>query len=417
VLCAAFLVFLLLGPAAGLAQGPKPPPPPPANNKPKAKPKPKHAAPRRVQPARLTVMTGFGGCLVSVDGREVGTTDSNGMLRVNGVSPGAHSILVQAPGHRTYASSFQAVASEEAIVSAVIEPLPGLLFVDTTPLSGALVRVGEHGIFDAGRDIQLAAGRYRIEVFRDGYRPVVLETDVVPGGKQALKVHLELLSVRELTALIERQFNASRYSEAIELAQLTLGQKSTKQGAQLLLGASLLRTGRHGECLEPLVGAMLAGEQILLPLMFNEPKNKPMSGMIRHGFIVVRSTGIGLVSSDNIARTEFLVPWSKVTVFRWQSGYLRLEVSLGQRDRVAVPISNSLNIFAGPVKRPELRAGDVAARPGLSSVDKPKGETFLLFPEGVVVRQGRGSSLDVQCLDCPATLDILDRLVVAVKPR
>lgn len=356
------------------------------------------------------------GCTVSVDSLYVGTTDSSGRLDVSGVSPGTHLIQVNAPRHQSYDGTFQGVSAANTTVEVDLQPLLGFLVVSSS-VPGSRVKVGDLPSYETDRDIELSPGTHSVEVSRLGYQSLKVDVDIGPGDRRELRATLNALSVKELTAECERQFNAGLYSAAVELAELALAQKATKQGAQLLLGASLARLGRFDESYEPLVGALRAGEQILIPVMFSEPKINANSRRLERGYIVVRDTGLGLVDSIGSAQMKFLVPWSKIRECRRSGEGLQLVVSVSAGDRGAVPLSNTLNILSGGVSRPEQRSGERAFQRGAGSKDKPKNETFLLFDTGATVIAGKGESIIVDNRNCPPTIDLLTRLLGAVNPR
>ncbi len=404
-----------------LAQGPRPKPPPPPRAAP-SRPKSKAARPtarptaRRAQPGRLAVSTGMSGCTVSIDSLYVGTTDSGGRLDVGGISPGTHLIRIDAPNHHSFDGTFDAVSAATSTVDVELQPLAGYLVVSSS-VPDSRVRVGDRPSIETERDIELPPGLHSVEVFRLGYHSLKVDVDIGPGDRRELRATLNPLSVKELTAECERQFNSGLYSAAVELAQLALAQKATKQGAQLLLGASFARLGRFDESYEPLLGALRAGEQILIPVMYSEPKIKANSRRLARGNIVLRDTGIGLVDASGLVQLKFLVPWSKLRECRRTSRGLQLVVAVSDGDRGAVPLTNTLNLLSGAISRPDQRAGERAFQRGPVSKDKPKNETFLLFDTGATVAGGQGEFIIVDNRNCPPTIDLLIRLLDAVKSR
>lgn len=136
------------------------------------------------------------------------------------LSPGAHMLIVEAPGHRTARQLVQ--VEENGTVQAVVELalVTGTVVVDAIE-KGALIEIdGEAAGFTPAVLASVPAGEHRLRVSLPGYRAYEAEIQVSADGR--LPVTATLLPLQEVTA-------ASRTTQSVEDAPASVSLISAEE--------------------------------------------------------------------------------------------------------------------------------------------------------------------------------------------
>ncbi|UJR87057.1 TonB-dependent receptor domain-containing protein [Sandaracinus amylolyticus] len=123
------------------------------------------------------------------------------------LTPGAHTLIVSAPGRQTTRVPVSVAARETTPVSIDLPLETGSLVVDAQE-RGALIEIdGEAAGFTPAVLSEVPSGRHTVRVVRPGFRPYEDEIDIQPREQTRIDARLRLL--QEVTA-------ASREAESIE---------------------------------------------------------------------------------------------------------------------------------------------------------------------------------------------------------
>jgi len=138
--------------------------------------------------AYLTVESNVPGAKVLVDGRYIGTTNLSGIK----ITPGDHRVRVEKDGYEPYSKRVLLKAGRSMSLTVFLDPktpAKSNLYVDTNP-KDAQVRILNIGpVFYQG--MALDAGRYHVEVSRDGYETKKVWLPLTAGKDNTLNIHLK----------------------------------------------------------------------------------------------------------------------------------------------------------------------------------------------------------------------------------
>jgi hypothetical protein len=201
-----------------------------------------------------------------LDGTRIGTTDAEGVLVFGPVQPGKHEIVVRKSRHREERRDLTIAAGSERSVEVMLTLLPGTLSVSSN-VADAEVRVGSSKVYTGRVDgLELAPGRYEVTVSKLGYRAYAGTVNLEAGGSARIDAALEPLAPKALVALAEDEFVGEHYDRVVALCEMVLAEKPNRPRANLLLGASYLRTGRSADSVAPLLKAVEGGERVAAPV-------------------------------------------------------------------------------------------------------------------------------------------------------
>jgi hypothetical protein len=140
----------------------------------------------------LTVSTEAPDATVSIDGKE-----AKGVPVFQPVEPGAHQVVVTAPGHRTATRTVQVAEGQNLGLDIPLEEIPAQVRVNAD--GGEAVTIDGRLIGKAPfRDpILLQAGLHSIEITRSGRLPVIERATLAPGQELALTPDLSMTAARK----------------------------------------------------------------------------------------------------------------------------------------------------------------------------------------------------------------------------
>ncbi|WP_298667515.1 collagen binding domain-containing protein [uncultured Methanofollis sp.] len=130
------------------------------------------------------------GASVSIDGKDVGVTDSYGRFSLESVVAGTHSIEVSAPGYVTWKGTCNSLEQKTDLVAELVPvSAPVAVIVgspDHKPLAGVAISVNGTARGVTGADgtlkLDLAPGSYNISGTLEGYRPAYMVQTVATGS-------------------------------------------------------------------------------------------------------------------------------------------------------------------------------------------------------------------------------------------
>jgi hypothetical protein len=134
---------------------------------------------------------------ITLDGHDYSDRAENGSLTFTGIKPGEHTITVRNATHREATRTIQLGPNKREFVNITLEPLPGVLSV-SPGVGGAeiVVRDSETSVVvgrytDAVRNLEVAPGRYLVQVSKDGYNTAERRVTLRPAETVYLEPPLE----------------------------------------------------------------------------------------------------------------------------------------------------------------------------------------------------------------------------------
>lgn len=132
----------------------------------------------RMEPGSLMVQSTPESASVFLDGQLIGTTP----IQLNGIEVGEHSLKLQLPGFKGWDERISIRSRQQLGINAELEVQPGVLRVTSVP-EGA-------SVFISGTEIgttpittyELPAGKYGLEIRKDGHHPIVLSAEIEAGN-------------------------------------------------------------------------------------------------------------------------------------------------------------------------------------------------------------------------------------------
>jgi hypothetical protein len=350
------------GAQGGAGDLPEPPPILASPSVPKRTPSPgigpAPSSPSRMAPAQLTVVSQPPGCLVLVDGEVLGTTDHDGVLELPKLEPKRSSVVVRRDRYRESQRTINLVPGESMSLSVSLVPHPGWLDVSTS-VAGTHIEVRGVGKYiDSTPKLELAPGTYQIALSNFGYRDVTLDVEIEPGGTFRVRAGLAPLTGTDLALSAEEDFNAGRYDRVIATCQRMLAETPDKAEANLMMGASYFRTGRYRESVDPLAKAVRAGELITIPVRLEDRSNRNKVGAPCSGYLILTNNGLGFRAVDQRPELDFFIPLSKVVDWQTHADRIRINVGIGELNRVSFAIDSGLDVTSGILGRSERKDKD-----------------------------------------------------------
>ena len=296
--------------AALMALAPAPPAPPPdeeggerAGAAPgRAQRRTPEPTPEPVRAAGL-VVTAEPNSRIDLDGRDVGSTDENGLLRIDELDPGGHVLIAEKSGFDTVRLEIDVVEGRSQVVELVARALPGRLSV-TTNIAGARVAIdGGEPMPAPLTGFEVESGTRLVTVTAPGYS--THEEHVEVGADRTATHHatLEEASLDAEMAHLQTLFDNGHYAVAADMAnmmarmllswrELGIDVRENLGLTFAIQGRALHTAGSFTASIPPLYNAVLLGYAIELPI-----KHRHGGGGFRQGFC----TGVLAYSLDEIA--------------------------------------------------------------------------------------------------------------------
>lgn len=261
-------VFSIAGHAA--QPGGRPPGPPPSEpSRPVRRSSPRTTrpttAPRRGV-GSLSLRAHPSNCAVTLNGRQAGTTDAEGRLRLNSLTPGRYVLMTGRENYQTDQRTIEIEVGRETLIELSLIAFPGTL--DVTPdVTGALITISNVGEFVGQvRAFSIAPGVYRITVSKPGYQSSLQTVEVRPGAPASVAISLQPLPLEQALADAERRLRSGDYATAISICEVALTVQPDNLRAKTLLGYSHYYARNFDQSLVYLLEAIAANQSIEIPV-------------------------------------------------------------------------------------------------------------------------------------------------------
>jgi hypothetical protein len=362
------------------------------------------SAPKTPATAELSVRSSPPGCDVAIDGNPVGKTDSGGLLTVASIKPGRHTVSIRKDRYREERREVTLVAGGDRAVDVTLAPVPGTITVNVN-LPGAEIRIGEGVVrSDKVESLEVAPGRYDVSVTKLGYKPYHGTANLEPGQSVRIDAAIEPLTLKGLVELAEDEFVRERYANVITLCDMVLADKPNRPRANLLLGASLFRSGRSADSLSPLLKAIEGGERVAVPVRQRRDSVGPGE---TEGLLVVGRDVVAFLAPTDPG-LEFATPLRGVMHFERSRGAkapVLMTVDLSDESRLPgaglclAPCGSSTTQMPGRKGRGKKDAGEVRPSRPRSVRKKDRGDD----------RDGRRASIEeIEYASAPSSEAALD---------
>ena len=150
---------------------------------------------------------------IELDGRDVGSTGSSGILALSGVRAGRHVVAASKPGYGAATNVVEVVEGRSEVVELALDPLPGTLSVAAN-VPGAVLRIegaGDHRL--PVTRLEVPAGSRRLTVSGAGFEPFDEDVEIRAGELTTLDVVLRPVPVEELVQVVRSRFAAGTIRE------------------------------------------------------------------------------------------------------------------------------------------------------------------------------------------------------------
>jgi TonB family protein len=167
-------------------------------------PKPPHTFPRPKEPPKPTTgslnlnVIPFD-CIVEIDNQQAAVDPANGMLILNGIYSGTHSLLVRREGYRENQRTLDVLPGEPTKLSITLEALKGTLSV-RPDVSGtaielrSIARDQPVGTYAGGIEhLELPPGEYEVTISKSGYVSSARSVTINGGSLVEIEPHLDFL--------------------------------------------------------------------------------------------------------------------------------------------------------------------------------------------------------------------------------
>lgn len=200
--------------------------------------------------------------------------DNSTPLEINDLQTGSYTIKVRKSGYFETEQKVFISANKTTSVSLLLKPSAAFLSVSTN-VDGATIEIENVSEFENKvENLLLQPGNYRVNVYKTGY---VIETRQVSlssaGQKNQISVTLKPLSMSELLADAQKNFDAKDCQKAIRSARQILSVEPNHQKANAIAGYCFFNDAKPTDSTFLLSRAIGAGEEIGLPVrIYNKEK-------------------------------------------------------------------------------------------------------------------------------------------------
>ena len=271
--------------------------------------------------------------LVQLNGDEVGTTDSSGLLSLAKVPAGRHFVVARKDGYANAEATVEVIAGRAEVVELSSAELPGMLTVtaNTGDVKLQIDGVGERSL--PITRIEVPAGLRRVTASKPGYLPVEESVDIQAGEVATLALVLERESVEQFLIVPQRHYQLGKYRDAANSSYRLLNDYPDSGEAYHLLGLSLLELRRYADSSKALAQAIDLGETIGM-----RAKHRHSGFGFREGFcegkFVLTRTNISFQSASDHSHSFSVTPDKIQSVnSTWEKIDTRIMILKGNRER------------------------------------------------------------------------------------
>lgn len=234
---------------------------------------------------------------VSLDGVAAGHADALGILQLQDVSPGPHTLVLSKEGFQQNRQTVTLADRENRQLSLPLQWTGGFLTVTALPASVAISVAGPKSFTGSGNRIQCTPGSYTAIFSLEGYVTQTRTFQLAAGEDHDENVTLAVdkAYLSELLAAAKTKLAGGDSSGAVESAHKILNLSPGNPAAQAILAEASFQSGDYRGFMAPAIAAIHSGEPVTVRMMHvhNFPRR-----MVHSVDITFSSTGIKLASTD-----------------------------------------------------------------------------------------------------------------------
>lgn len=268
---------------------------------------------RKVIPSSLVVKSNPPNCAVSLNGRQAGTTDAAGYLKLTNLKPGQYVLTVSRPDYRDGQSVVDLEPGQEASADVPLIAIPATLNLKAA-VPGAHIKIRNVGDFvEQLVGYSIAPGVYSVEVSKNGFRSTTRQLEVSPAKVINVEVPLDPLPEAEALQQAEQFFRGRNYDAAAEVCVVLLSLQPNHPRANLIAGYSHYQAARFGDSLPFLMKAIELSQQVSLPVRHYEKVSS--KDQLFAGTLTLQPGSLSYRSSERPG-LDFAVPSGRVYELR-----------------------------------------------------------------------------------------------------
>jgi hypothetical protein len=295
------------------------------------------AGPQTITALRDLVQTGSvqihtePGAAVTLDGKAAGQADSAGLLSLQDVLPGEHTLMLNKDGFHPAQQSFTLGDREARQLSAPLAWAGGLLTVSAQPAFAAVSVTGPASFSEALNAVRCPPGAYTVTFSAHGYVNQTRTFQIAAGEHHAERAQLEVdpAYIAGRLADANTKLGVGNPPGAIEDAHEILKLNPADVKAEAILAEASFQTGDMNTFVNSGNGAIRNGEAVTVMLMHvhNFPRR-----MVHSATITISNSGIDVVATPAIKGCKIppSILFSQITqaqVQRDQTGAMELHIS------------------------------------------------------------------------------------------
>lgn len=132
------------------------------------------------------------GATVSLDGNPVGVTNDAGVLQLQDLMPGQHTLVLTKDGYQTAHQSFTVTKREAENLSVPLQWTGGYLTVSAQPENATITIEGPQSFSGPQNNVACPPGQYTISVTDQYYFPQTRIVQIAQGSNIAVAIHLRI---------------------------------------------------------------------------------------------------------------------------------------------------------------------------------------------------------------------------------
>jgi len=209
------------------------------------------------------------GAKVEADGKEPQVADTGGLLQLQDMPEGSHSIVVRKEGYKEAQSSLNLVRNEDRHLMIPLEWLGGHLTVSTQPADATVAVSGPQSFTGSVVDAKCLSGEYTFTVSAQGY-VTQTRTIQIPAGKhdvEDFKLAADPTVLAQKLTEARSKLDAGDAASSILLVEAALKLGSTDPNAQKILAEAAFQQGDFNRFVDAGTKAVRSGQTVTVAVM------------------------------------------------------------------------------------------------------------------------------------------------------
>ncbi|QQR74529.1 MAG: PEGA domain-containing protein [Holophagales bacterium] len=209
-----------------------------------------------------------------IDGGSPRKTNSSGIARIGGLTPGKHGVLLRKPGFKDWSGSVTLSAGEETVVEQKLLPGPAMIEW-STDVAGASVTIDDREVsWKVGAPVEVEPGHHVIVFGCPACEPVRHELTISPGERRrvdsGLTVNPQAVAVLRESLLSAR--DKKDFRTGAEIAKTLTLYLPDDPAAVASLAEGCFLNDEGGRFVELGKKAIVAGETVRIPVRHRDTK-------------------------------------------------------------------------------------------------------------------------------------------------